>query len=67
MKQPKITARKRSCGKVMFSRVSVCTRGNLWYHVLSGVGMGIFGTRSLTRVGMSGGGYRPGHGTSGRG
>ena len=29
--------------------------------------VGIFGTRSLTRVGMSGGGYRHGHGTSGRG
>ena len=38
MKQPKITARKRSCGKIMFSQVSVCSRGNLWYHVLSGVG-----------------------------
>ena len=30
-----ITARQRSCGKVMFSRVSVCPEGGgyLWFHV----------------------------------
>ena len=47
-----ITARKRSCGKVMFS-FCLSKRGrDLWSHVLS---TGISGTRSLLG-GMSGGG-----------
>ena len=32
-----ITAHKRSCGKVMFSQVSMGVSGYLWSHVLSGL------------------------------
>ena len=63
-----VTARKRSCGKVMFSQVFVCPQGGgyLWYQVLSGLnisgrgwyvqGMGMIG-RVCPGVGMSMGGY----------
>ena len=47
-----ITARKRSCGKVMFYRC-LSVWGNLWSHVLSGGWVGISGIRSLLGVDVS--------------
>ena len=58
IKQSVITTRKRSCGKVMFSQVSVCPQGvgicSLMLFQMEG---DISGTRSFPEVGGVSGGW----------